>query len=152
MRIPRMRILRKGSLGEPGARDRPVVPRPRPWRSCSGASFSASALRGEEMLEPATPLLQTLPRASAGENAWNVRIDRVQVPQELIQIEVQMLQQVNLVHQHQIRRAEHERVLERLLLPFGDGVDHDPGVLPNLKLRRAHQVAYVLYYQDVYIP
>ncbi len=52
-----------------GARDRPVYPLPCPSKvRRGGASFSGSVLSGEALLQPATPLLHTLPRASAGED------------------------------------------------------------------------------------
>ena len=45
--------------------------------------------------------------------------------------------------------AEHHRVLERLLLALGDRVHHRLGVLADVELGRAHEVADVLDHQQV---
>src|SRR5918998_2582709 len=85
-------------------------------------------------LQPGTPLLDALAGAGAGEDALDAGVDGVEVTQEHIQVEVQVLQQVHLVDEHEVCRAEHERVLERFLLALCDRVDHDARVLAYLEL------------------
>src|SRR5215211_8600265 len=105
----------------------------------------------EALPEPVAPLIDALPGPRAGENGPDTRVDRIEVPEELLQIEVQVLQQVHLVDQYQVRRAEHKRVFQRFLLPFRDGVDHDPDVLTHPELGRTHQVAHVLDDEEIYV-
>jgi hypothetical protein len=69
--------------------------------------------------------------------------------QEQVQIEVEVGQQVDLVHQHHLTGAEHQGVLERLVLALGDRSDHHAGVLADLELGRAHEVADVLDHEQV---
>jgi uncharacterized membrane protein (Fun14 family) len=77
------------------------------------------------------------------------RIDRSQVRQERVKIEVEVGQQVDLVHHHHLGSPEHHGVLERLFLSFRDGVDHGLGVLPHPELRRADEVAHILDDEEV---
>src|SRR5215208_1418317 len=105
----------------------------------------------EALLKPATPLLHASFCAGASEEALDAGVDRIEVPEKLLQIEVQMLQQIHFIDQHQIRGPEHKRVLQRLLLPFGNGVDHDPDVLTHPELRRTYQVPHVLDDKYVYV-
>ena len=60
-----------------------------------------------------------------------------------------MGQQVDLVDHDQLAGAEHQRVLERLVLALGDRADHHPGVLADPELGRADEVADVLDHQQV---
>src|SRR5215208_3046008 len=55
-------------------------------------------------------IFEALPGPRAGENGPDTRVDRIEVPEELLQIEVQVLQQIHLVDQYQVGRAEHQRV------------------------------------------
>src|SRR5215218_5636132 len=105
----------------------------------------------EALPEPVAPLVDALAGPRAGEDGSDARVDRIEVPEELLQIEVQVLQQVHLVDQYQVRRAEHKRVFQRLFLPLRDGVDHDPDVLTHPELGRTHQVPHVLDYEDIYV-
>src|ERR671911_1462583 len=105
----------------------------------------------EALPEPVAPLIDALAGPRAGEDGLHARVDRIEVPEKLLQIEVQMLQQIHFVDQYQVGRAEHERVLQRLLLTFRDGVDHDPDVLTHPELRRTHQVPHVLDDKYVYV-
>ena len=54
-----------------------------------------------------------------------------------------------LLTSDQLAGAEHERVLERLVLALGDRGDHHPGVLADPELGRADEVADVLDHQQV---
>jgi hypothetical protein len=64
--------------------------------------------------------------------------------QKLRQIDIQVRQEVHFIDQHQLRRPEHERVFEGLVLPFGHRGDHHAAVLADLELGGADQVAHVL--------
>ena len=79
----------------------------------------------------------------------HVGIDVAQVGVEQIEIEVEVGQEVDLVDDHDVGRAEHDRVLEGLLFAFGDREDHCPGVLADIELGRADQVADVLDHDEV---
>src|ERR671913_725764 len=113
----------------PGSGGRIAVPRPVVNMDTTHVSDIFEALP-----EPVAPLIDALPGPRAGEDGPDTRVDHIEVPQELLQIEVQVLQQIHLVDQYQVGRAEHERVLERFLLPLGDGVDHYPHVLTHPEL------------------
>jgi hypothetical protein len=73
----------------------------------------------------------------------------VDVGEEPVEVEVEVRQEVELVDDHHVHGVEHDRVLERLLLAFGDGVDHRPDVLADVELGRAHEVADVLDDEEV---
>src|ERR687897_535747 len=64
----------------------------------------------EALPEPVAPLIDALSGPRAGEDGTDARVDRIEVPEELLQIEVQVLQQIYFVDQYQVGRAEHERV------------------------------------------
>src|SRR5215203_3040726 len=64
----------------------------------------------EALPEPVAPLIDALAGPGAGEDGPDPWVDRIEVPEELLQIEVQMLQQIYFVDQYQVGRAEHERV------------------------------------------
>ena len=68
-------------------------------------------------------------------------MDDVEVLLEALEVEVDVRQQVDLVDDDQLAGAEHERVLERLVLALGDRRDHDPRVLPDPELGGADEVA-----------
>ena len=53
-------------------------------------------------------------------------------------------QQVDLVDEHELAGAEHQRVLQRLVLALGDRADHHARVLADAELGRADEVADVL--------
>ncbi len=59
------------------------------------------------------------------------------------------VEQVDLVDQHQLAGAEHQRVLERLVLALGDRGDHHARILADAELGRADEVADVLDHQQV---
>src|ERR687898_91680 len=107
--------------------------------------------RSSAALEPGAPLVHAPTRAGAREYALDARVHRVQVAEELLQVEVQVPQEVHLVHQHQVGRTEHQGVLEGFLLALGDRVDHHTRVLPDPELGRTNQVPDVLYDEDVYV-
>ena len=72
------------------------------------------------------------------------RVHLGHVVEEQVEVEVEERQEVDLVDYDEVDRTEHHRVLERLLLALGDGVDHGLRVLADVELRRAHQVSDVL--------
>src|SRR5919112_1787374 len=82
-----------------------------------GPDLQLRGSSGLAPLQPGAPLLHAPTRAGARKYVLDPPIDRVQVPEELLQVEVQVLQQIYLVHQHEIRRPEPEGVFERFLLP-----------------------------------
>src|SRR5215212_1179566 len=125
---------------------------PLPPLATIGTAACLCQLRGSPVSpQPGAPHVHAPARAGAREYAFDAGVDRVQVAEELLQVEVEVLQEVHLVHQHQIGRAEHQGVLERLLFTLGDRVDHHPRVLPDPELRRTHQVPDVLYDEDVHL-
>ena len=67
----------------------------------------------------------------------------------LVEVEVEVRQQVDLVEHDELAGAEHQRVLERLVLALGDRGDHHPRVLADPELGRADEVADVLDHQQV---
>ena len=56
----------------------------------------------------------------------HVRDDRVEVVEEAVEVEVEVREQVDLVDQHELAGAEHQRVLERLVLALGDRARPSP--------------------------
>ena len=66
-----------------------------------------------------------------------------------VDVEVEMRKQIDLVDDHHVDGAEHDRILERLLLALGDGTYHRPAVLADVELRRTDEVADVLDHEQV---
>src|SRR5215211_1143717 len=123
--LPEYRARRFPHLPTPiGSGGRIAVPRPVVNMDTTHVSYIFEALS-----EPVAPLIDAPPGPRAGKDGPDTRVDRIEVPEEPLQIEVQVLQQIHFVDQYQVGRAEHERILERLLLTLRDGVDHDPYVL-----------------------
>ena len=94
-------------------------------------------------------LLDALARAGAELDRLDAGMDRVEVVQVALHVEVHVREQVELVDHDQLAGAEHQRVLERLVLALGDRGDHDPHVLADPELGRADEVADVLDDQQV---
>ena len=95
------------------------------------------------------PRVDALAGARADEHALDVGVHRVEVVQEALEVEVEVRQQVDLVDQHELAGAEHQRVLQRLVLALGDRGDHHARVLADAELGRADEVADVLDDQQV---
>src|SRR5918994_3622676 len=105
----------------------------------------------EALPEPVAPLNDAPTGPCAGKDGPDARVDHIEVPEELLQIEVQVFQEIHFVDQYQVGRAEHERVLKGFLLPFCDGVDHYPDILTYPELGGTHQVPHVLDDKYVYL-
>src|SRR5208283_129572 len=58
-------------------------------------------------------------------------------------------QQVDFVHQQDGTNLEHERVLNRFVIPFGDAQNHDLFMLTQVEFGRAHQVSDVFDYEQI---
>ena len=121
--------------------------------SCAPGS-TAWVMPAPRRARPPAPATRAIPRTPSPVRALTSRrlgtgIHLLDVVQEAVEIEVEVGEQVDLVHQHQLARAEHQRVLERLVLSLRDGGDHHPRVLSDLELRRAHEVADVLDHEQV---
>src|SRR5581483_6103357 len=99
--------------------------------------------------EPGAPGVDAGARPAAGLDDGRSGIDVGQVGQEAREVEVEVGEEVDLVDDDDVGGPEHHRVLERLLLALGDGVDHGPGVFADGELRRADEVADVLDQQQV---
>ena len=99
--------------------------------------------------QPRAPGVDAFTGTSARRDDGCLGVDRAEIGEEQIEVEVEVWEQVDLVDHHHIDRPKHHRILERLLLAFGDGVHHRPRVLADVKLGRADQVADVLDDQQV---
>ena len=80
---------------------------------------------------------------------WTPGCTASRFAEQAVDVEVEVRQQVDLVDQDELAGAEHQRVLQRLVLALGDRADHDPRVLADAELRRADEVADVLDDQQV---
>lgn len=74
----------------------------------------------------------------------DLRIHPAGVCQSAFRIEIDMRLQVDLGEQHQIRRSEHIRVLERLVIALGDREDDHLEGFAEVECCGTHQVADVL--------
>ena len=99
--------------------------------------------------QPVAEALHPLAGLGAALDDLGVGVHRADVGPQLVQVVVQVGQQVDLVHHHQLAGAEHQRVLQRLVLALGDRAHHGLGVLAHAELGRADQVAHVLDHQQV---
>jgi hypothetical protein len=98
-------------------------------------------LRGRE---PRIPSLEPFARSRGDAQDLDLRVHCARVGDGLVHVEVDVRQQVQLVYDQQSRRAEHVRILERLVVAFRHGEHHDLGPLAQIEQRRAHEVADVL--------
>ncbi len=78
-----------------------------------------------------------------------MRADALQIIPALIKIEINMRQQVSFVDAHAVCMLEYGGIFKRLLLAFSHAQQNNFQVFPDIKRRRAHQVAYVFNKQDI---
>src|ERR1700691_1498291 len=69
------------------------------------------------------------------------RIHLARITDASLDVEWYVRQQVNFVEQHKLGRAKHMRILERLVLAFGNRNDHHSRVLAEIEQRRTNEVA-----------
>ena len=116
------------------------------WLAANGCHPRASQRR-----DPGTHLVDTVAGLGRGLDRANIGIDVAKVGVEQLKIEVEVGEQIDLVDDHDIGGPEHHRVLQRLLLALGHREHHRPGVLADIELGRAHEVADVLDHDEVEI-
>jgi GNAT superfamily N-acetyltransferase len=102
------------------------------------------ALGRELGAEPVAPFVDAFAGAGADLEDGRGAIDRTEVGEERVQVELEVGEQVGLVHHYEGAGPEHHRVLQRLVLALGDRVDRGPGVLADVEFGGADQVADVL--------
>src|SRR4051794_34351440 len=74
-----------------------------PWSQASAGAQSCGHLRATYALcEPVAPAVQALAGAGAHEHALDARVHGVEVVREALEVEVDVLEQVELVDQHQL--------------------------------------------------
>src|SRR5262245_61936645 len=97
---------------------------PRPGAPClsSLGAFSPPPVR-DEVAQPGAPLLDAVARAGAREDPADARVDVVEGVEEAVDVVLEVREQIDLVHQHELAGAEGPRVLERLVLALGDRGD-----------------------------
>src|SRR5581483_6263991 len=94
-----------------------AAPRAGPRRRAPRSHGSPLA-RGDAQ-EPFSPRANPLTGLSTEDNRLDVGMDLIDVVEQLIQFEVQVREQVNLVHHDNVAGAKHQWVLERLVLALG---------------------------------
>src|SRR5471030_3015634 len=100
--------------------------------------------------EPVVPAVKAVSSPSADVEHLDAWVDRGEVAQEEIQVEVEVREQIELVDQDQLDGSKHHRVLQGLLFAFGDRVDHDAVMGTNVELGRTDKVANVLDEEQVH--
>ena len=111
--------------------------------------------RGDETLlleQPVDPRVDALPRARRDREVARLGITRRSASTiRSTLMSGQVRQQIDLRNQHQVGLVEHDRVLQRLVLSFGDRQHDDVGGLAEVVDGRTHEVADVLDEQVVEI-
>ena len=74
---------------------------------------------------------------------------RVDVGEESVEVDIDMRQQVDLVDDHQLTRAEHQRIFECLVFAFSDGRDHHPMIFADAKLGGTDEIADVFDHEQI---
>src|SRR6478735_9147100 len=90
--------------------------------------------------QPVAPCVDASAGAGTEQLHLGKRVDRVHVVEETVELEVEVRKQVSLVHEHPLDRAEHDRVLEWLVLALGDRGHHDLDVFADVELGGAHKI------------
>src|SRR5690606_11566776 len=86
--------------------------------------------------EPGAPFVDPFPGPGTHQESWNAWVDGVERGVEPLEVVLQVGEEVDLVDQGEVRRPEHQRVLERFVLAFRDRGDHYAQVLADPELRR----------------
>ena len=114
-------------------------------RSSTAVAQTCASTRTSHSRSRSTPS----PVRALVEHHGDARVHGVDVRQQLLDVDVEVGEEVDLVDHDEVARAEHQRVLERLLLALGDRADHRAHVLADLELGRADEVADVLDHEHV---
>lgn len=77
-----------------------------------------------------------------GEN-FQIGVTSVGIPFDSVHIEVEIRQNVDLVDDQRVANLEYKGILKRLVVPFGNGEDHDVFYCTCVELGRAHKVPHV---------
>ena len=70
---------------------------------------------------------------------------------DLIHVKVKVGQNVHFVDNQGIAHGEHQRVLQGLVMPLGDGEDHHVFGSAGVKLRRTNQIAHILQHRQIQV-
>ena len=115
-----------------------------------GWEIFAVLLDGADLLcQPGCPFLDALALGCGDGEDGGLRVELAHAGVERLAIEVEHGHGVHLVQDDHLRRLEDAGILERLVIAFGHGQDHDLGVLAQIEVGRAHQVAHVLHDDQV---
>src|SRR5262245_3559349 len=122
---------------QPPAPSRSAREAPATWwrrwtpRAVSERSGCAGAPVGRPRPQPVAPRVDPGSGSRAHEEPLDAGVDGLDVVKEVLQVELEVGQEVDLVHEDELARAEHERVLERLVLALGDRRHHDAVMLAD---------------------
>ena len=154
-------------LRTPPVRSRLPPPRSLSARQARGSALQRADLRHRAPQAPWVPHAELGRRRPSGPRASRTIRSRPRQSRALAMItraigltperlarnssrsKLEMRQQIDLVHDDDVRGPEHHRVLQRLLLTLGDREDHRPGVLPDPELCWTDQIADVLDDQEL---
>ena len=152
--------IRSASTGKHALGRRRRARRPRPSRCARSASAPTRAVVDTSTSAP-PPATECSSRSQCRTASTpspvrplttivgHVGMHLVDPVQQQVEVDVEVRQQVDLVHDHEVAGAEHERVLERLVLALRDRRDHHARVLADAELGRADEVADVLDHEQV---
>ncbi len=143
---PAARPPRRRTARSPRVRSR-AAPEPAAGRRQASRLLGGA---GGDPQQPVAPRLDSLagPRAQHDPSRRRDAPD-VDVVEQPVEVEVEVRQQVDLVDEHELAGAEHQRVLERLVLALGHRAHHHARVLADPELGRADEVADVLDDQQI---
>src|SRR6202012_246064 len=94
-----------------------------------------------ELSQPAEPIGHADTGAGADWQNRRRRIDLADTGDIRVDVDVQIRHQIDLVEQYHVHGAEHHRVLQWFVIPFGDRINHRLGVFAHVELGRAHQIS-----------
>ena len=96
---------------------------------------------GQAVAQEIQPFAHALAARGGNADDANFRIDPAGVADGRVHIEIEVRQQVDLVQQHEARGAEHVGVFDRFVFALGHGQNRHLVRFPQIKGRRADQIA-----------
>ena len=122
-------------------------------RRCNASrTFSrCEAAVPDAALEPGEPAGKAFAGSSGDQDHLDSGPNAARIADRRVDVEIHVRQQVDLVQDEEIRRVEHVRILERLVVAFRHRQDHDLVRLAQIERRRADEIADVLDQQQAVV-
>src|SRR5512134_884599 len=98
----------------------------------------------DQFLQPVSPFRETLASLAGHFKYLQLRVKRKRVPPDLLHVNIKIRRKIDLVQEKGGRFLKHQRILERLIMSFGNTEDHDLDVFSHFKFCWAYKITDIL--------